>query len=175
MQRKLLVPLIFLVSILSVCLIPQNPSKPTIGIVFATGAVDSYNNKISGVQGWQWNDTLQTGSGTGGYQQVFWVNWYDYTSGYYSQVEPNEKMYFQVLVLLNSTLASTPAEALARTKVYITLSGIWNNVEMRDYAQCMSETVGGMWYVTYREYWTTGPAANTQYVLSVQYQVKLSA
>jgi len=169
MKKKLFITLFSLLLLVSV--LPHNRNQKSLITVYAAGTPDSYGDIISGVHLRQWNSSETPGFE---WQEVFWVNSYDYTEGLYYQVQPNAKIYFLILVLLNETLASTPAEALARTAVYLTLTSVWENQLANDYTYCMNEAVGGFWYCEYREYWDAGPAANTQYALAVEYQVKLS-
>jgi hypothetical protein len=79
---------------------------------------------------------------------------------------------FTVGIQINSTLASSTAEAISYTRVYMNITdggSIWNNVELNNTA---CELSGSYYYLTEQGHWnaTGKPVAGVTYACSVLYQ-----
>jgi len=106
---------------LLICLIlTQFPQRYTVL------AVDSYGDDINYIEVWE-GDTLKA----------------NFTSsGGTVKVNASKQIRFIVGIQFNDTLASSTAEAIDYTRVYMNITGIWTNVELNNTA-CQHS---GSWY-----------------------------
>jgi hypothetical protein len=151
---------LILIATLSLCLtllVTLAPSFPFVTLVFAA---DSYGNNINYVEVWQYN-------GTG------WALLANFTAtGGSVRVHDGWPTNFTVGIQLNSTLATSTAEAISYTRVYMNITDggtIWNNVELNNTACSLS---GSYYLLTEQGYWnTTGqPVTGVTYACSILYQ-----
>jgi len=141
-------------------------------LVFATGSSpDSYGNMIHEVFFWTYNHTsdawepiyyIWTHDGGSHYFKSTWTNFTvgTYSSGFTLSVKATTEIKFGIYVLLNDTFASSSAEALSNTRVYMNIStsdnaGNWTNHLMDDNSGANTDTHDGFscYYIYYEEIW----------------------
>jgi len=120
-------------------------------------AVDSYGNDINFIEVWQYNGT----------DYILLANFT--SSGGSVRVHDNWVINFTVGIRFNSTLASSTAEAISYTRVYMNITGIWINVELNNTSCTL---IGNYYYLTEQGHWNqTGyPEAGVTYTCSIVYQ-----
>ena len=121
-------------------------------------AADIHNNDINYIEVWQWNGTH--------YNLLA-----NFTSSEQSvRVVHEQPLNFTVGIQLNSTLASSVAEAIAYTRCYMNISGgVWTNEELNNTSCSLS---GNFYYLTEMGHWnSTGlPAEGVDYDCAVLYE-----
>jgi hypothetical protein len=159
-KRNLLLacPLIFLLIFIS-CL-PFSPLSPIIKIAFCSPA-DSYGNDINYAEVWQYN----------GSEYILRENMT--STGGSTRINDQQNTFFNVSIRFNSTFASSTAEAIQYTKVFMNISAsngtsIWLNVELNN-TSC--ELSGSYYYLIERGNWTTTlPEAGVTYNCGIDFQ-----
>lgn len=152
MIRKLAVLLIAFILVATIFLRSQT---------FLVLAADAYGDQINYVEVWQWNGTA-------------YVLRANFTStGQSVRVEDNHVIKFVVSIKFNSTFASSQAEAISYTRVYMNITNggtIWNNEELNN-TECTGPT-GNFYYLKEEGIWnSTGkPVAGVTYACSIVYQ-----
>jgi len=133
------------VFLLSCLIIAQFPQRYTVL------AVDSYGDDINYIEVWE-GDTLKA----------------NFTSGGTVKVNASKLIRFVVGIQFNDTLASSTAEAIDYTRVYMNITGIWTNMELNNTA-CQHS---GSWYYLKEEGNLTANTLNEgeTYECSVLYQ-----
>jgi len=155
-MRKILLTIPIIVLLLTLTLWNNSVN---IRVVFAS-PTDVYGNDINYVEIWQFNGTT-------------WVLKANFTaSGGSVRINDNQQVKFNVGIRLNSTLASSTAEAVSYTRVLmnITFDGtfVWQNVELNN-TSCV--LVGGFYYLVETGTWNTNlPVAGKTYACTVLYQ-----
>jgi hypothetical protein len=124
-------------------------------LVFAS---DSYGNNINFVAVYQWNGTVyilrHNITSTGGTYRIY----------------NNQTTKFIVNIKFNSTLASSTAEAISFTKIYMNITtGIWNNEELNN-TDCT--LIGNYYILNENGVWNTAgyPIGGTTYACAVLYE-----
>ena len=112
-----------LIAVLLACLIITQLPLPQYYTVLA---VDSYGNDINYIEVWE-GDTLKA----------------NFTSsGGTVRVNASKLIRFVVGIQFNDTLASSTAEAIDYTRVYMNITGVWTNMELNN-TSCQ---LSGSWY-----------------------------
>lgn len=133
--------------------------------VYAAGVPDSFGNRIYGVSVKQ--------NTTGSWATVASVDYTTFVNGTTLTFPSNQYTDVSVAVYINKTLASTPVLALARTRVYISITGVATSASM--YALVAGDA-GSYWQVffaypdTANGHGTWLPTTDTTYAIVVQYQ-----
>jgi hypothetical protein len=138
--------------------------------VLAAGIPDAYGSRIASFT------VLQ--NTTGSWNTITSVDYTTFTNGTTLSIPANQKTIIEVLVYLNSTLASDIGTAITRTRVYLTISGVVTS-SLMVYSHSLSSPVSGMWWIDYdypasyvggspSSVWT--PATDTTYTITVLYQ-----
>ena len=156
MKAKLLVALIssFL---LIIALLSLNGNFSLIQLVYAS---DSYGNDINWVAVYQWNGS--------DYELRHNIT----SSGGTYRIYDNQTTKFVVNIKFNSTLASSSAEAISFTRIYMNITNegtIWNDAELNN-TDC--NLVGDFYILNENGVWnSTGkPTGGVTYACSVLYQ-----
>jgi hypothetical protein len=132
--------------------------------VYAAGTADAYGDRIKEVSVWQ-----------GGVMKGN-ITYSNYTLGVQVKVDALTATRFNCSVLLNSTFASSAAEAKANTRVYINITysngtTVVSTTEMTDYAASLS----GSFYTVKSSYlWDDAahhPIAGITYYVWFKYEV----
>jgi len=130
------------------------------------GIPDAYGNYIAYVRIYQ--------NTTGSWVAVTSVNYLTFTNGSTLSIPANQKTIVEIEVLLNDTLASDLSTAIARTRVYITITGVTTSTLM---TYSTGSHIGPVWDLRYAypsptssptSLWT--PATDTTYSTLAQYQ-----
>jgi hypothetical protein len=162
MKNKKLSSLLLLIPL--VLLVFLGATKNTM-LVFATGTADAYGDEISEVSVWQ--STTMKGN----------ITHANYTSGVEIKVDALTATRFNVSVLLNDTFATTEAEAITNTRIYINITytngtTIISTTEITDY---YSEDLGNGFYIVKSYYlWndaTHHPIAGITYYVWFKYEI----
>jgi len=141
--------------ILSGCIISPFRDVQLVPLVFAS---DSHSNDINFIEVWQWN----------GSDYVLEANFT--STGGSCLVEEKQAIKVIVSIKLNDTLASSEAEAIEYTRVYMNISeGIWTDEELNQ-TSCVHS--GDFYWLKENGVWNqTGyPQAGVDYECSVLYQ-----
>jgi hypothetical protein len=104
--------------------------------VMAAGIPDAYGSRIA-----QFAVLQNT---TGSWNTITSVDYTTFTNGTTLSIPANQKTIIEVLVFLNSTLASDIGTAITRTRVYLTISGVVTS-SLMVYSHSLSSPVSGMW------------------------------
>jgi len=141
-------------------------------LVFAIGTPDAYGNRIQQLTVEQLNGAWAQVGDTYTYSN------YTYPTGFSISCSSNKNTRFNVTVYINNTFASSAADAVTKTRVYITIatggyegtpeSG-WNSRLMDD--GHTEGSTGSYYWVKLYESWTTAgrPAAGTVYYVTIDY------
>jgi len=134
-------------------------------LVFAAGSPDAYGDRIKEVSVWQ--SSVMKGN----------VTYSNYTSGVQINVDALTATQFNVSVLLNNTFASSTAEAITNTRVYLNITYsnstvVISTTEITDYYAVDN---GDATYTVYSYYlWddaTHHPIAGVTYYVWLNYEV----
>ena len=145
------------------------PSKMSMFKVFATGTADAYGDQIYTLNVYQYVVSTWVWKG-----QVTHTN---YTSGIQVKVDVLTETRFNVSVLLNSSFASSTAEAITNTRIYVNVTytngtTVVATTEMTDYSA--TGPTGSQYTVNSYYLWndpTHHPIAGTTYYVWFKYDV----
>ena len=140
--------------------------KATIGIAYGAGTPDALGNCISSLQ--------FTQNTTGSWTNVATLTSSSYVLNYNLTIPANQHTRIGIYVYLNISLAPDASTALARVRVYVTISGVVTSASMIP----VSATSVLLVWVCLLMYPSTGipatstwiPATDTTYTITVQYQ-----
>jgi len=144
-----------MITLLIGCIISTIPNGQLVMLAFAS---DSYGDDINFIEVWQWN----------GSDYMLEAN-FTSTGGSCLVVE-DEAVKVIVSIKFNDTLASSEAEAISYTRVYMNISeGIWTNEEMNN-TSCVHS--GDFYWLKEEGVWNqTGyPVSGVTYECGVLYQ-----
>lgn len=130
-------------------------------LVYAQSNPDSYGNQISWVKIYQIHGAS--------HDVVRYITDSNYTSGMTLEVDANYETYLKIRVLLSDTLASDIMDAEAKTRVYLTVSGIFTN-ELLDAKGSGSGPAGFYWIEFGDQTYNWATAADTVYECTVKYE-----
>jgi len=134
---------------------------------------DAYDNKIANLTIWQWNGTNWLAC-----SPIYWDTNYSCPTGFDITGTAAQATRFNVTVWLNVTLATDSADAVTKTRVYITLeTGNWGsgtfvagwNTRLMDDDSTNGNIGATHYWVEYREEWAAGPVAGTVYYVTIDY------
>ena len=134
---------------------------------------DAFGNQVSNLTVYAWNTTHFN------QQDETWT-WLNYScpTGFDITVNASELLRFNVTVWLNKDNATTAADAITKTRVYITIEtgswggvaeGGWNHRLMNDGVDAASFDAT-YWAVNYYEDWLGGATAGTVYYVTIEYE-----
>lgn len=144
-----------MVIVLIGCFISTFPQNQPFMLAFAS---DSYGDDINFIEVWQWNSS----------QYVLEANFT--STGGSCLVEEDQPIKVVVSIKFNDTLASSEAEAISYTRVYMNISvGIWTNEEL-NHTSCVHN--GDFYWLKENGIWnqTEYPMAGVTYECSILYQ-----
>ena len=135
-------------------------------VAYAAGTPDALGNQITEI-GFQQNST-------GSFALVGNLVYTNYVLNYNLTIPANQHTLVYANVLLNHTLAADAGTALARCRVYLTISGVTTSAAM---IGLTSYTFGSYWFCQF--VWPSSstpptstwiPATDTTYTITFQYQ-----
>lgn len=130
------------------------------------------------ISNWMYSVPRLSMAGTVGWAYAFIVKQYDgvnwltrglvYDEGFSIAVQPDQPTNLTIMVFIYDSYASSAAQALAYTRVYVTIEGTTiTNVLMT----AKSALYWGEGYMVYHSYyWNTGPSSGIDYPIVLDYQ-----